>query len=717
MNEQALKQKIIARLETSGEPMTATEIATRLALKGKQRKKLQKWLRQLVLSGEIVTLRKNRYALGTEADLLSGELRVLRSGKGVVGRPGGARVLIFPEDIGTALPGDRVLVRITPEARGRARSPAAGAEPDQYGKVLKILERARRDIVGTLKSTGRFFCVVPLDPSYKQDFYIAEAGEAKLGDRVVIRFIDWQNRHVSPEAEIMEILGPADSPSVDTVSIVRQYGLKDAFDGETLTEAEQASMLMDRPGKRVDMTDKFVITIDPKRASDFDDGVSLCRDDRGRRVLGVHIADVSHFVRPGSALDREALQRGNSVYLADMVIPMLPEQLSNGTCSLKPGETRLAFSVMLTLDEGGKVVARQFVKSSIRSRLRLTYAEAMKMLGSGTEEGRESGGSGRKRTAIRLLHELNEVAGQLRAARMAKHALDLDMPECEVVLARDGSIRGIRLVKSDEAHQLIEECMIAANEAVARELTRRTVPLISRVHERPVVARVRELEAELVGLGCPHHDLRKRENLAALLASLAGGPLAYHIRMAVLKSLSRAVYSATSHGHFGLAKRFYAHFTSPIRRYPDLVVHRQLGSALNLGHHVDTTLPEQGVADDLEAVAANCCGTEEQAEGAERALIEIKKYRLLAAQVSSGRRRVYGGVVVKVANFGMFVEALDLQIQGLVHVSEISEKFVRFNRRRGSLHAGKQEYKAGTQIRVRVVKVDLDNRRLDFELA
>lgn len=700
-----IRERVTKLLAThANRPLTATEIADALKISGKTRKQFRKWLNHLIVEGSIVRIRGQRFSLGSPADLVAGTLSVVRSGNGYLAVAGAEPdVFIFQRDLDTALPGDRVLVRLAGPATGRADTGPSGC-------VIRILERSRRDIVGTYRSTGRFGYVVPLGSGYSHDFYVDKPRGARINDRVVIRFTGWQNRHVNPEAEIIEVLGPDVAPSVDTISIIRQHQLPEAFPAAVMGAAESASAAMDRPGRRVDLRGRYTITIDPQKARDFDDALSLELDPKGNRVLGVHIADVSHFVRPGSAMDKEARLRGNSVYLPDKVIPMLPEQLSNGICSLRPREDRLAFSVMITFTSSGEVLASSFAKTQIRSKQRLTYEQVMSHL-DGADSARGTGPRKLPAQAGSLLRELNALAQTLRTRRFARHALDLDMPECEVEFGPDGSIAGIRSVPNDISHQLVEECMLAANETVARELAEHEFPLINRFHARPSRSKIEALAEELAEMGMRHGNLGSRRGLARFLRDSSSDPLSYHVRLAVLRSMSRAVYSVAESGHFGLAKKFYAHFTSPIRRYPDLVTHRQLATLLL------KRSPSVYDSEDMSEVAAACSQTEQTAEIAERELLEIKKCRFLADQIEKGNPRVYPAVVVKVVNFGMFLDVPDLQIQGMVHVSAISDRFVRFNRRTATLHSGRDVYKRGDRMEVIVSHVDLDKRRIDFSPA
>ena len=715
MNRDGLHERVTELLHQGGTTaLTASEIGKALALRGKAVKKLQKDLNQLVFNGDIVRIRGNRYALGKEADLVTGSLIATRAGHGIIRDSTVGDVFIRSDDVGTALPGDRVVVRLG--AAGDAKR--AGERP---GRVIRILDRARTDIVGTLRRTERFLYVVPIDPTYQHDFYVPSDGGGKVGDRVVVRFVEWRSRHVNPEGEIVEVLGPSGAPSVDTLSVIRHHGLREGFPDEVMREAEAAAERVRRPGPRLDCRDRLVITIDPARAKDFDDALSLETADNGNRVLGVHIADVSHFVRPGSQLDREAGERGNSVYLPDKVLPMLPEALSNGVCSLRPDEDRLAFSAFLEFAPDGAVVRRRFARTKIRSARRLTYEQAMAVLAArGKRKPPAQPGEPLSREETRLLRDLGALAQTLRKRRMAQHAVDIDMPECEVVLDEKGEPADFVLVRNDPSHQLVEECMLAANEAVALELHDRGVPLVSRLHEPPDPEKLEELSAQLTGLGFSPGDLSKPRNMSRFLKSVGDHPLAHHVSLSVLRSMSRAVYSAVRSGHFGLAKAHYCHFTSPIRRYPDLVVHRQLAATLAApaGKGETRAKPRQKYRkDELTRLADACSRTEQAAEEAERALLEIMKYRFLARQIETGKPVVYDAVVTRVTNFGMFVEVLALQLQGLVHVSSIPGRFARFHRQAGTLNAGNQTYGLGRRVKVLPASVDMDGRRVDFTLA
>ncbi len=495
---------------------------------------------------------------------------------------------------------------------------------------------------------------------------------------------------------------PGRTPREDTAAVMKFYKLPKAFPPEVLAEAKRSEQMLEEPGKRLDLRRKFIFTCDPQSARDYDDAISLETDRKGNRVLGVHIADVSHFVRPGSALDREAYRRSTSVYLADRVVPMLPEELSNGLCSLVPGEDRLAFSVFMTFDKSGEMVKRSFAKSIIRSKARFTYEEVMAIIRGRT-------GVLGKREA-KLIREVNALAQELRAARFASGALDIEIPEAEVLLDKSGEMTGLVTRPYDESHQMIEECMVAANEAVAKELWSKGVKILARLHEPPEEEKLLLLRADMRGLGVKMGNIANQKVFAQFLRSIKKNPLYPTLAMMVLRSMKRAVYDGSKMGHFGLAKRFYAHFTSPIRRYPDLTLHRQLAAYIEGGvqkARVD--------AKTLAKWSEHTSEMEEVAAEAERGLLEIKKFRLLEEQLNTRQILDYDAVIVKCAPFGCFVEIRELAVSGLVHVSLLSRKFVTFNESDHSLSApGGAKWRIGDRMRVHVAKVDFAQRRIDF---
>ena len=614
----------------------------------------------------------------------TGELHMARNGAGYLINPEtDAAIWVEAKDLGTALPGDTVTVLL-----GRD-----GTE----GRIDRIEKRAARSIVGTVTAGAPFARVQPLSPTFRQEFLVPDTRGAAVGDRVVMRLARWENPRLAPEGIVTDVIGPADNPSLDTRAVMEQYDLPSGFPKQVRAAAERASMRLDEPGKRLDLRKKFIFTCDPASARDFDDALSLETDKKGNRVLGVHIADVSHFVTPGSALDKEAYRRSTSVYLVDKVVPMLPEQLSNGVCSLVPGQDRLAFSAFLTFDAKGACVARRFAKSVIRSKARFTYEQVMEVI---------STKQGQKPNVRKTILAIHELAQQLRRNRFAAGALDMDVPEAQILIDEKGMMTGIEVRPYDESHQLVEECMVAANEAVAKELWTRGVKILARLHEPPDPEKLEDLRANLAKLGISCGDLSQQKNLARFLEKIKGSPLEGTLSVMVLRSMKRALYSAEQIGHFGLAKKFYAHFTSPIRRYPDLVLHRQLASWISGGGgRLDFGW--------LKRAAQNASEREQVADDAERALDEIKKYRYLEEDLRA-RGSVFDAVVSKCTRYGLFVDLPALAVGGMVHISKLADDFVRFDEFHETLAGGGRTWSVGAKLKVRVEKVDFDRRQVDF---
>ncbi len=485
-------------------------------------------------------------------------------------------------------------------------------------------------------------------------------------------------------------------PAGDVDSVIAQYDLPGKFPKDVQREARRiaaaGAVFFD---KRLDLRRKYIFTCDPVTAKDFDDALSMDRDRRGNMVLGVHIADVSHYVKPGTAIDREAYRRSTSVYLLNRVVPMLPEELSNGVCSLVPGEDRLAFSVFLTFDKSGQCVARRFAKSVIRSKDRFTYEQVLDVIrrGRGSSQG------------AKAILAISALAQRLRGRRFAEGALDLEVPETEILLDGEGRMTGLVARPYDESHQMVEECMVAANEAVAKELWTRGIRILARLHERPDPERLEQLRADLASIGVKCGDLSHGRNVAAFLGGIKGKPLEGTIAVMVLRSMKRARYDARQMGHFGLAKEFYSHFTSPIRRYPDLVLHRQLEDFLATGNG---RIQQQA----LDRIAKHCSEMEERADEAERTLKDMKKFRFI--EENGGE---FDAVVSRVAGFGLFVDVPALAIGGLVHISTLSRRYVHFNERKMALEDGGRTWRIGDRIRIRAIKVDWKNRWVDFASA
>jgi len=711
VNETKIREQILAVLSRKDyRPLNKIEIANKLGVSGRARVALRGTLRDLERAGEIARIRKDRYVLPAEADLVTGKLSLHPVGYGFLTseKPGEPDVFIAAENVGTAMHRDRVVARISLEP------PAGRIKGRREGRVIRILERAHDTIVGTLQQSRNFYFVVPDDPRFVHDIYVRPVAAvqedrrsetaATVGDKVVVRLDDWQSRHVNPEGEIIEVLGPASAPGVDVLSIIRKYHLPTEFPSDVLEQAERIPERVEAQqiAGREDLRNQFIVTIDPDDARDFDDAINVEKLANGGWQLGVHIADVAAYVEPGSALDREARLRGNSVYLPDRVIPMLPERLSNGVCSLKPEVDRLTHSVLIQFDKRGVAKSARFARSVIRSAHRLTYKQAYAILNSPP----------RDRLAERL-HLAWELAALLRRKRFEHGALDLDFPEVKVWVDTQGKPVRLERVENDESHQLIEEFMLAANEAVARELKRRAIPTIYRVHENPDPEKLAEYREFALSFGYKVGDLTHHGELQRLLAETRGKPEEQALKVGLLKSLKRARYDPQPLGHYGLAKTNYLHFTSPIRRYADLVVHRALGS--------DTAARRSyrmGMAE-IASVAEHISTTERNAADAEIDATQMKKLEFFQRQLAGRKPQMFSATVVDVRNYGLMVELPDALITGLIHVSSLTDDFYVFDPARRQLigRRSRKRFRVGDNLSVFVARVDLFKRQVDFAIA
>ena len=733
VNEPKLREQLLALLSRKDyRPLNKNEIVRKFGVSGRARVALRKTLRDLERAGEIARIRKDRYVLPAEADLVTGKLSVHPVGYGFLTseKPGESDVFIAAENVGIAMHGDRVVARISPEP------PAGRIRGRREGRVIRILERAHDTVVGTLQRSRNFYYVVPDDPRFVHDIYVRPVAAvsdhrgsqdvtedrrsetpATVGDKVVVRLDDWQSRHVNPEGEIVELLGPASAPGVDVLSIIRKYHLPTEFPSDVLEQAEQIPESVDarQIAGREDLRNQFIVTIDPDDARDFDDAINVEKLADGGWQLGVHIADVAAYVEPGSALDREARRRGNSVYLPDRVIPMLPERLSNGVCSLKPEVDRLTHSVFIQFDKRGMAKSARFGRSVIRSAHRLTYKEAYSILMSPP----------RDHLADRL-HLAWALAALLRRKRFEHGALDLDFPEVKVWVDTNGKPIRLERVENDESHQLIEEFMLAANEEVARELKRRAIPTIYRVHENPDLEKLAEYREFALSFGYKVGDLTHRAELQRLLAEIRGKPEEQALKVGLLKSLKRARYDPKPLGHYGLAKTNYLHFTSPIRRYADLVVHRALGrDGTPLPFVASRSTQRRSRSDapyqmaEVTSIAEHISTTERNAAEAEIDAAQMKKLEFFQQQLAGRKPQIFSATIVDVRNYGLMVELPDALLTGLVHVSSLTDDFYVFEPARHQLigRRSRKKFKVGDNLSVFVARVDVFKRQVDFAIA
>ena len=724
----SLKDRLIRHMEDGRyEPQSKSELARALNVDSRQKLDFRALVDQMEEEGKLVRLQKGRYALKRERrNLVHGMIRILRSGKILFlprkGDPAAAalgwdteaipELELKPNRLGTALDGDRVAVRVERKAargrrnirRDRFSSPDAGMK----ARVEEVTERARSRWLGVFRTgknkPGRVLGDGVSSPS---SIELAEkpAMEVLPGQLVSVEPVTCGEEKKAPRGKIVEVLGYPDAPHVDMEAVIRKYGLSAEFPASVLRELETLPQ-NPSPGelaRRENWTDRTVITIDPASARDFDDAISITATPSGW-TLAVHIADVSHFVRPGGALDGEALRRGNSTYLPDRVLPMLPPRLSDDLCSLRPDVVRLTKVCEMKFDQKGKMLRARFADAFIRSKARLTYQEAFAML-KGNDKGEVPS----------TVREAWNLASILRRNRYAKGALDLDFPEVRAVMDKDGRVTGIITEEYDESHQLIEECMLAANEAVALALKNGNRPTIYRVHEEPDSSKLFEFGQLCKLYGYPVHDIGQRQYLNELMKSIKGSPDEQLLKLALLKSLMRARYDTEPLGHYGLATPNYCHFTSPIRRYADLVVHRSLNPLLA---NPPKGAKGAGSAGRLEEDAEHISETERISASAEKDANRMKLFEWLEGQCYTEHPEVHEALVTETRHFGVLLEIPRLQIKGLVKPDKLPggrwvyEAFAsRWKNDHGSVLC------AGLRVPVIPVKVDREQQWADFAIV
>ena len=724
----SLKDRLIRHMEDGRyEPQSKSELARALNVDSRQKLDFRALVDQMEEEGKLVRLQKGRYALKRERrNLVHGMIRILRSGKILFlprkGDPAAAalgwdteaipELELKPNRLGTALDGDRVAVRVERKAargrrnirRDRFSSPDAGMK----ARVEEVTERARSRWLGVFRTgknkPGRVLGDGVSSPS---SIELAEkpAMEVLPGQLVSVEPVTCGEEKKAPRGKIVEVLGYPDEPHVDMEAVIRKYGLSAEFPASVLRELETLPQ-NPSPGelaRRENWTDRTGITIDPASARDFDDAISITATPSGW-TLAVHIADVSHFVRPGGALDGEALRRGNSTYLPDRVLPMLPPRLSDDLCSLRPDVVRLTKVCEMKFDQKGKMLRARFADAFIRSKARLTYQEAFAML-KGNDKGEVPS----------TVREAWNLASILRRNRYAKGALDLDFPEVRAVMDKDGRVTGIITEEYDESHQLIEECMLAANEAVALALKNGNRPTIYRVHEEPDSSKLFEFGQLCKLYGYPVHDIGQRQYLNELMKSIKGSPDEQLLKLALLKSLMRARYDTEPLGHYGLATPNYCHFTSPIRRYADLVVHRSLNPLLA---NPPKGAKGAGSAGRLEEDAEHISETERISASAEKDANRMKLFEWLEGQCYTEHPEVHEALVTETRHFGVLLEIPRLQIKGLVKPDKLPggrwvyEAFAsRWKNDHGSVLC------AGLRVPVIPVKVDREQQWADFAIV
>jgi len=673
---------------------------------------LKKLVDDLVKNGEILRLRGNRYTLpgSDKSGTLQGTISIHRDGFGFV-KPetGGDDIFIPGKQLANALHGDKVSVRAE-----KSRSQRGKLE----GRVVAVLERANSRIVGRLQQGTRGTTVVPEELRIGTFFTVPAKGlnGAVDGQQVVIEVTAWPVGGRPPEGKVIEILGWPDDPDVEVQTVIRKFSLPHTFEPETLAEAESIPAQVSKSDlkDRVDLRKLPTVTIDGETAKDFDDAVSIRPEGQNFR-LWVSIADVSHYVKPGNALDREAYLRGTSVYFPDRCLPMLPERLSNGICSLNPHLDRLTMTAEMLFDHQGRMLESAFYSSVIKSDARLTYTRVKQVIVDGDEKALAD-----DRSLAPMLLQMKELALILQTMRKKRGSIDFDLPEPEIILGLTGQTEAIIKSERNLAHQLIEEFMLAANEAVARFATDQELPFIYRVHEPPDPTRLANFRDFILPFGFVLEMKGERVEPSAmqqLIATAEGKPEERLINYGLLRCMKQARYAAENSGHFGLASACYTHFTSPIRRYPDLIVHRLLRLALD---RKANTLDKKGqrelerISSTLSEVAEHTSTRERVAMEAERDIVELKKLQFMQEKIG----QEFDGFIAGVTGFGCFVELSEVFVEGLVHLSTLSDDLYSFDEKNHALVGRRsgRTLRIGDPARVRVVAVNPQARRIEFVL-
>lgn len=681
-------------------PMKIKEMAVVLQIQGEQQDELRKVLDALVEEGKITLSKRGKYSRG-HAARLKGAFQANARGFGfVTPEEGGDDVFIPEENLNGAFQGDEVEYIITASPSGRRRE----------GKIVNILSHGVTRIVGLYERVKNFGFVRPDNQRYLKDIYIPEGkdGDAMSGHKVVVELTSYGGEHMKPEGKIVEIIGHVNDPGTDILSIVMDMNIRTEFPEKVLNQAVRVGKDVseaDRAG-RLDIRDWQMVTIDGEDAKDLDDAVSLTKEGESYR-LGVHIADVTNYVQERSALDREAFERGTSVYLADRVIPMLPHKLSNGICSLNAGEDRLALSCIMTLSPTGEMTDHQIAETVIHVDRRMSYNGVAKIL-DGDSEAREE--NKEFVPMILLMKELSEI---IRERRGKRGSIDFDFPETKIVLDESGKPVDIKPYDRNAATKIIEDFMLMANETVAEEYFWRELPFLYRTHETPEEEKIRQLSTFINNFGYHIHvrnEVRPKE-IQKLLGKVEGTPEEALISRLALRSMKQARYTTENTGHFGLAAKYYTHFTSPIRRYPDLQIHRIIKENLR------GRLTEDRIAhynEILPKVAAQCSERERTAEETEREVVKLKKAEYMRAHIGEE----YDGVISGVTKWGVYVE-LENTVEGLVHVADMRDDHYEFIEQSYEMLGERtgRTYKLGEKVKVRVIDADKIQRTVNFEFA
>ncbi len=684
-------------------PMKLKELCMVLGVPKSERSDLKLMLDQMISEGLITIENKGRY-IKMPPDQLNGTFMATQKGFGFVRVEGMADDIFIPEEYTkNAFHEDKVSVKLTADAAGGRRA---------EGVITAVLERTHDHVVGTYQQSRKFGFVVPDNKKFTKDIFVpqGQSMNAVTGHKVVVQMTDYGSRFKNPEGRIIEILGRAGDPGTDVLSIIRAYNLPEEFPKEVMEQvAHIPSEVLEREkaGRR-DLRNLQTVTIDGEDAKDLDDAVTIEKRD-GKYYLGVHIADVSHYVKEGSPLDKEAVKRGTSVYLTDRVIPMLPRQLSNGICSLNAGVDRLALSCLMEIDEKGNIIGHEIAETLICVDRRMTYTAVKQII-----EDHDEAVCSMYSDFVPMFELMYELSLLLRQKRKKRGGIDFDFPESKIILDKHGKPVDIRPYEHNSATNLIEDFMLAANETIAEDYFWQEIPFLYRTHETPDSERIQKL-ASMIGkfgyyLKSSHEEVHPKE-FQKLLGKISGTPQEPLISRLVLRSMKQARYTTENTGHFGLAVKYYCHFTSPIRRYPDLQIHRIIKESLHGGlserrlSHYDKILPE---------VAMTSSSTERRADEAEREVDKLKKVEYMSAHIGEK----FDGVISGLTGYGMYVE-LSNTCEGLVRLESMTDDYYIYDEGNYVIvgETTGRRFGLGDRAAIIVVGTDITARTIDFELT
>ena len=704
------KEEIVTYMEHKAvRPLSEAELAEQLGVDTVEALvQLKALLQELENDGQLVLSRKKRYGLPAQFNLYLG--RISRHPKGfgflVIENSEAEDIFIPASDLNGAMNGDRVIVRIKREATAKSRA---------EGEVIRILQRKVQRVVGTFESSRHFGFVVPDDKRFGSDIFISKDNfnGARTNTKVLVEITRWPEKNRSAEGKVVQVIGKKDAPGVDILSIIMGHDLPQGFPVEVLEYAESLPETISKEElrNRRDLRDLLMITIDGEDAKDLDDAVSVQCLENGNYLLGVHIADVGHYVTEDNVLDKEALERATSIYLIDRVIPMLPQKLSNGICSLNAGEDRLAMTCMMEIDRHGVVVSHEIFESVIHVNYRMTYQNVTKMLVE-----KDTALCATYAEILPMLESMAQLQKILEQKRRLRGAIEFYAPESKVILDKKGRPVRIEWRQQGIADKIIEEFMLCANETVAEHYFWMEVPFLYRVHEEPKAEDIADVNRFLQTFGYSIKGLSTKVHSKAyqsVIDAVSGKTEELIVNTVMLRSMQHARYDTEALGHFGLSAQYYSHFTSPIRRYPDLAIHRVIKELLHNGNRL-TEKRLEALKRKMSQYAEQSSMREKIAEEAERESVELKKVEYMKPFVGE----VYAGKISGVTNFGLFVQ-LENSVEGLVHISTLLDDFYQFRQESYSLlgEHTKKQYQLGQAVTVRLTRVSIEDRQIDFEVV